>query len=373
MEKLKTIRPSIRSADRIPVTIVGAGPVGLLLAGLLGRQGREVRVIEQREKKPAGSMAIGITPPSLDILEKLDLKSAFVNGGVTIEKARVFENRMPVGELDFRKSENAILSFPQIGTLTLLEEKVSEFSTVSVERGKKFTEQDLEDAEGWVIACDGSQGTLREMAGIPGRGHTYGVGFVMADFPDEEKLGADARLYFSAEGAVESFPLPQLLRRWIAQVTSDAGMDLLRSRVLAAAGIDLQGRESGPLNAFSPRWFLANQYVKDKVILCGDAAHVMSPIGGQGMNTGFGDAMMLAEILRDPTPVRLSLYTSERKKAFRIAARRAALGMWLGTRLGVSASRARATLLKILLHSQVSEKTLVRCYSMRNLPHPCNS
>lgn len=329
-------------------------------------------MIEQRLRPPKGSMAIGITPPSLDILDRLDLKSEFVRNGVMIRNARIFENRQPVGELNFRDSENSILSFPQIGTIELLEKKAATYDTVRIKRGKAFTEEDLKNAPGWVIACDGSHGSLRETAGIGGTGSFYGVSFVMADFPDLEGLGADARLYFSAAGAVESFPLPGSKRRWIAQVPRDAELQTLMDRVEAAAGIDLRNRSSSPLCSFSPRWFLADTFRRGNVFLCGDSGHVMSPIGGQGMNTGFGDAMMLSEILQHPDPAAQAAYTRERRRAFRIAARRAALGMWLGTRKGPAASLLRAWGLKTGLRAPWTQQTLVRSFSMRNLPHPCN-
>jgi len=372
MSSLNPLPASRHHPDGSPLTIVGAGPVGLLLGALLGKQGRDVRILEQRVLKPEGSMAIGITPPSLDILEKLDLKTAFLQNGVLIRKAHVFENQKAVGELVFRSSENAILSFPQLETLKILEEKIAEFPSVTLERGKTFTEEDLEEAEGWVVACDGSKGALREMAGIRGQGHRYGVSFVMADFPDLENLGSDARLYFSKDGAVESFPLPDTQRRWIAQLPYPSTLEDLMDRVKDAAGMDLRDRSSSPLCSFSPRWFLADRYVSGHVILCGDSAHVMSPIGGQGMNTGFGDAMMLSEVLSSPSASRLHCYTQERQKAFRIAARRAAAGMWLGTRKGKMASRLRAAALKTMLGIPGTHHTLARSYSMRNLPHPCN-
>lgn len=362
----------MRLNTHIPITIVGGGPVGLLLACLLGRQGKEVRVIEKRTKLPESSMAIGITPPSLDILNLLGLKEDFLAQGVLIQKARIYENQKPVGQLNFRNSENAILSFPQFGTINLLRNKVSEFKSVTYEEGRAFTEDDFNQNQGWVIACDGARSHLRGLAGISGKSHDYGVHFIMADFPDHERLGPDARLYFSRDGAVESFPLPGQARRWIVQVKGPSDLSILKQRVLAAAGVDLSDRESGPLNPFSPRWFLADSYFQNNVILCGDAAHVMSPIGGQGMNTGFGDAMMLAEWLSSPTASGLKNYTRQRQKAFRIASRRAAVGMWLGTRRGSLASALRKQTLSALLGIAVSEKTLARSFSMRNLPHPCN-
>jgi len=360
------------SKTKEPITIVGGGPVGLLLACLLGQKGKEVKLLEKRISLPDSSMAIGITPPSLDILDLLGLKQTFLEKGVMIQQAEIFESGKPVGTLDFRSSGNYILSFPQFGTMEVLEQKASEFPTVSIERGVTFGQEELEGSPGWVIGCDGAHSKVRAFANIKGRSHSYGVEFVMADFPDHEELGNDARIYFSPSGAVESFPLPGQKRRWIAQVEKQGDLTTLVERVQESSGIDLRDREAEPLWSFCPNRFLVETYVKENLVLCGDAAHVMSPIGGQGMNTGFGDAMMLAEILEAPSLSKLTQYTNERQKAFRIASRRVALGMWLGTRRGKLASGFRGTLLKQALNSAKANHTLVRTFSMRNLPHPFN-
>lgn len=359
-----------------PVHIIGAGPVGLLLACLLGQQGRQVFLYEKRRELPAASMAIGITPPSLEILHHLGLRHTFLARGVRIPAAQVFEDLTPVGALRFRSSETQILSLPQFGTVSLLREKLADFPTVHFQEGREIHPQDLSALPGWQIACDGWRSRLREAAGIPLRHKSYGVHFVMADFEDVEDLGPEARLYFSRSGAVESFPLPGRRRRWIAQVVPPAEPDLntLFERGSQAAGIDLsRRRQTGPLCPFSPAWSLAATYVRDRLLLCGDAAHTMSPIGGQGMNTGFADAWMLAKVLQDPAPARLTAYTRERQRAFRTAARRVALGMHLGTRTGTAASRLRAHLLRTALHHPGFSNTLARTFAMRNLPHPLQS
>lgn len=355
-----------------PIQIIGAGPVGLLLACLLGRRGLEVEVYEKRVELPRCSMAIGITPPSLDILNQIDLKAAFLRAGVLIRRARVFENQRPCGNLDFRHSEEEILSFPQFGTLTLLRQRLAEFPNIHLHEAVEVTPDLLGSLPGWIIACDGANSPTREHLHIPVRRKSYGLHFVMADFPDPEDLGPDARLYFSPRGAVESFPLPDQRRRWIAQcVKSDTpDLDTLFQRVRDAAGIDLRQREHGPVSPFAPYRALVESYVSGQVILCGDAAHVMSPIGGQGMNTGFADALHLARILPDPSPEALQTYTRQRRQAFRVAARRAAMGMYLGTRTGTVASAGRASLLRFALREPRLHRALARSFAMRNLPQP---
>lgn len=351
------------------IHIAGAGPVGSLLTCLLGRAGREVTVWEPRMELPDCSMAIGITPPSLDILDDLGVGDRFRDQGVQIERARVFENGQECGELRFRPSEGAILSLPQSGTLQILRDTLQQYPSVTFRLGEAFPE-DLLREDGRVLACDGAKSGIRRRTGIPFHTHAYGVRFVMADFPDAEELGPDARLYFSAQGAIESFPLPGKQRRWITQVTpgSEPGLPYLIERVRKAIGIDLAVRPSSPAWPFDPAWGLAERYHEGNVILCGDAAHQMSPIGGQGMNTGFADALHLARALENPTPAALRTYTRVRQKAFRAAARRAAWGMWLGTRTGPAWSPVRRHLLALALGHRIPHNTLARTFSMRNLP-----
>jgi 2-polyprenyl-6-methoxyphenol hydroxylase-like FAD-dependent oxidoreductase len=176
-----------------PLHIIGAGPVGLLLACLLGKRGERVNVYEKRMGLPPCSMAIGITPPSLDILEQVDLKAEFLRQGISIRRAQVFENHTCCGILDFRPSENEILSFPQFGTEQLLRQRLSEFPTVHLHEGVEITPDQLTSLCGWMIACDGADSPIRTHLGIPVRHTSYGHRFVMADFPDHENLGPDAR------------------------------------------------------------------------------------------------------------------------------------------------------------------------------------
>ena len=84
------------------VALIGAGPVGLLLANLLAKRGIRVRVVEERNQALRNSMAIGITPPSLNILKELGLDRSFIARGIPVTTVKVFENGRPLGEPDRR-------------------------------------------------------------------------------------------------------------------------------------------------------------------------------------------------------------------------------------------------------------------------------
>jgi 2-polyprenyl-6-methoxyphenol hydroxylase-like FAD-dependent oxidoreductase len=342
------------------ITIIGAGPVGCVLALLLAKQGKQSHLIEKRTELPSASMAIGITPPSLQILDELGLGGAFRSAGVLIPAARVFEEGKEVGRLQFRSSEDQILSLPQFGTLRMLRDAVRQNPSIQFEEGREIRARDMEDLPGWIIGCDGAKSLVRKVAGIKVKRKRYPCRFVMADFPDVEELGPEARLYFTAAGAVESFPLPGGMRRWVTQRIGEAPGDLttVLQRVGETTGIDLSDREAGTPWAFQPERMLAETFAKDRFILCGDAAHTITPIGGQGMNLGFGDAAHLAEQFT-------TSYTSVRRKAFQRASLRVAAGMRLGAATGTFTSVVRAHVLRHSLACAWSHNRIADIFTMR--------
>ena len=379
---------------------MGAGPVGLLLANLLGRHGVNVLVAERRVRPPRGSMAIGITPPSLALLKDLALDREFVRRGVPIDTARVFENGALLGDVDFSRlpaEHRFILSLPQSETAALLRRNLEVFPSVRVLDGVEFLEHRaiaggvqvrLRDVDSgavselsaaYLVGCDGHRSRVRRQAGIRSRTRSYRARFLMADFEDDTRLGDEAHLYFGRDGSVESFPLPQGRRRWIVleqkhRTPQEGPAETVMRLVAERTGFDLSASAVLFESMFQPQRSLARRYGRGRVVLCGDAAHVMSPIGGQGMNTGFADAAHLAEALRvaleRPVEARpaFAAYARLRQHAFNVAATRAACGMWLGTRRGPLSSRLRATLIEKVLFRPAVREQLAPYFAMLTLP-----
>lgn len=356
--RVRSIKAPTRRPTDHDVAIVGAGPVGLLLAALLGQKGLRVLIVDKRTAPPAHSQAIGITPPSLEILSRLGLDHDFVREGVAIRDCQVHGNSAYLGCATFRGLPGAhrcILSLPQQQTVALLESRLALMPNVTLRRGLTVTNvcQDAEMAtlfsQGfsttarWLVGCDGHNSRVREIIQMRASGASYGCHFLMGDFVDRTAFNDAAHLWFTREGAVEAFPQPGGRRRWIVQtprpVTENAH-GLISEIVRRRTGTLLAVADQQSQSPFSPRWLQAEQYHDGRVILCGDAAHLMSPIGGQGMNTGWADAEFLADVLaaieqrqEAPLPL-LAAYDRCRHRASNAAIARAARGMWLGTRTG---------------------------------------
>lgn len=380
------------------VVIVGAGPVGLLLGNLLGAGGVRTLVIDKRGSGPEASMAIGLTPPSLSLLNTLQLDQPFIAAGIRVDQAVVHGNKEQLGRLSFRTLPGPypfILSLPQAETVQRLEDRLSDWPQVTLRRGAELLA--LEQASGrvtarlqerdalqpqsvscdFLVGADGGRSRVRQMAGIPTVTGNYPQRFVMGDFADKSNFGPQAHLFFTRHGSVESFPLPEGRRRWVVQADErleQVPPGFLSTEICRRTGIDLAGSEAYFTSTYTVARLLARHYHEGRIALCGDAAHLMSPVGGQGMNVGFADAAWLATVLiaccRDGAEAEplLTNFSQNRRKAARIATARAARGMWLGTRCGRLSCLWRDPLLRLLLAPPLRQR-LPPYFAMLTLPY----
>lgn len=353
-------------------------------------------LLEKRPEIAPASMAIGVMPPSLRRLEWLDLAAPLVEAGCRVSRATVLSERGCLGTLELGGLPgpfNYVLSIPQGDLVRLLRDRLRAWPRVRLLLGREV-QGIAQDAQGvavdvrdvvtgaltavssrFVVACDGSRSPTRECIGITVEGKTYAPSFMMGDFPETTAWTGEARLFFTATGSIESFPLPGGMRRWVIQsgpVAPDAAA--IVQRVGDVTGVDLEAGRAEWVTCFTPERRLCREYFKGRVVLCGDAAHVMSPIGGQGMNTGLADAWHLSRVLQRlcatgeaPGPL-LERYARCRRHAFRVAANRAARGMWLGTLKGELAAAMRSVFVRRVLFGPLMRDRLAPYFAMLTIP-----
>jgi 2-polyprenyl-6-methoxyphenol hydroxylase-like FAD-dependent oxidoreductase len=389
------------------VLIVGAGPVGLFLGCRLAQLGISFKILEKRTSRFQHSRSIGIHPPSLEKLEPLGVVSEILQRGTHIARGYGFINTTYVGCLDFSscpKPYNFVVTLPQFETEAILEKRLCELAPASLLRGfevvgvqqndegvivelqnDKMTK--LENKEPttnkqqqttkleakYLIACDGKDSVVRQLVSIPFQGRDYPDTYLMGDFADNTRFGADAALYLTDEGLIESFPLARSVRRWVAKTNDrviEPSVELLAELVKKRIQHQLPLETNSMLSSFGVQRYLADTFVNNRVLLAGDAAHVLSPIGGQGMNLGWLDAWAVAEVLENillknkDASEQLKNYDQSRKKAARIAIRRAEFNMLMGrkTRFGF----AKYALARVLLKEPFASR-LARVFTMRGL------
>lgn len=361
--------------ERCDVAIVGGGPVGLLSGTLLARAGVDVRVLERDQVPVRHSRAIGIHPPGLACLARAGAAEPLCALGVRVRRAHAVSEERLLGSVTFARLPGPypfVLCVPQSETERVLAARFAAVASEPVRWGHEVLacarhaggsvlsvhspggSYDL--AARFVVGCDGKYSLVRSSVPIGFRGGAYGPRFAMMDVRDETQLGADAAIFLAREGLVESFPLPRGMRRWVVELReardSIDETELQRS-VAARTGLTAPAVTAEMMSTFTAEYYLAARFVDARLALAGDAAHILSPIGGQGMNLGWLDAAALADVLQAalaaPERARalLAAYNEARRAAARAAARRARLYLLLGCARRFS--RARNVVIRGLL------------------------
>jgi len=307
-------------ADVLDVLVVGSGPVGLTLAGDLARRGLRVAAVDKGPGPTDKSKALVLWPRTLELLCAAGIVEPFLAAGIKGRGARLFGRDGQLAWMDLTKNDSAYpfaLLIPQSATERRLDD-AARAAGAAIERNTellRFTaEADgvravLRDAGGderevraaWLVGCDGAHSSVRHALGIAFGGVVENHDWALADVRLVGDLPRDEmRMFLHPDGAVAIFPLPPDRHRVIVELGPKHG-DQPRDPTLDDIQALLDQRAPG-LRAEDPAWlggFCINErqvptYRIGRVFLAGDAAHVHSPAGGQGMNTGMHDAFNLA-------------------------------------------------------------------------------
>ncbi|MET7756416.1 FAD-dependent monooxygenase [Streptomyces sp. NPDC005389] len=335
------------AAARAPdtaVTVIGAGPVGLALALDLARRGIPVRVVERDEKRFQGSRAKGIQPRTLEVLDDLGLADAARAAGGAYPPMGLHVGPFTKAWQMHATAPDSIgtpypdvLLLPQYATTALLHDAVERMG-VRVDFGARAVEI-TQDEEGctvrledgrvlgsrYVVGADGGSSTVRKAAGIAFEGTTDGTDRMILVDAVVDGLSRDHwHVWPRPRGrSIAACPLPgddgrfqimiKIRRDDPVDLTGPALAALLRRR----AGASLTLRDITWTSVFRPNIRLAERYRNGRLLLCGDAAHVHTPAGAQGLNTGVQDAhnlgWKLQQVLAGADDTLLDSYERERR------------------------------------------------------------
>ncbi|PRX97751.1 FAD-dependent monooxygenase [Allonocardiopsis opalescens] len=340
--------------EEAEVVVVGAGPVGLLLGCELARRGVDVRLFDAKAAgTPTGARGRGLTPRSLEVLDDLGVADAVYARGRRNPATLLYDGARVVREVDpgtdpaneptpDSPHRCSYVELPQQATEAILTERLAE-AGARVESGWTLTGLDARPGHatavveadgavrrvraGYVVGCDGGHSTVRGLAGIGFRGETwesehYITGCVELDGLDPDRL----HVWPDPGAGIVALSRQRELGLWVffAAVAPDAGGELPPPTAATLRRIfdqrcGLPGVAFGATSATStwrPNIRMAERFRAGRVLLAGDAAHVHSPSGGQGMNTGIQDAYnlgwKLAHVLRGAPEALLDSYQAER-------------------------------------------------------------
>ena len=300
--------------------IVGAGPTGLVLALWLTRFGVSVRVIDKTAEPGTTSRAVGVQARTLELYRQMGIADAMVERGVKVGGVNLWGRGAKAARVPFRHIGEGLspfpylLVFPQDAHERLLIERLDALG-VKVERRTELARFDqqrdgvratLKRPDGseeiceaaYLAGCDGAHSTVREALAINFPGGSYSGLFYVADV-EASGPSIDDEIHVDLDDGdfLGIFPLDGKGRvRLIGRVRQEPSRELTFD--------DIRGRaiEHMRLTITKVNWFstyrvhhrVADRFREGRAYLLGDAAHIHSPVGGQGMNTGIGDAVNLA-------------------------------------------------------------------------------
>ncbi|MBV9231012.1 MAG: FAD-dependent monooxygenase [Chloroflexi bacterium] len=306
------------------VLIIGAGPTGLAIANLLVRFHINFRMIDAKAGPVDESRALVMHSRTLELLDKLDLADQAIASGQKMMAVDVLVNGKPAAVLSLNAPGSQVspyqysLVYEQSQTERLLLERLKDFGS-KIEWNTRLLSLTQTDREAtavirrsdgreetitaaYVLGADGANSTVRHVLGTPFEGGTYTYGFFLADVEMTWPRGRDKwYLNLTREGFYSFFPMYGGNRfRIVASVTpeqitkGELTFEELRELLAHQHGLGITVTSANWISIYRVHHRMAKQFRVGRCFLVGDAAHIHTPAGGQGMNTGIGDAFNLA-------------------------------------------------------------------------------
>lgn len=325
---------------RYQVIVVGAGPTGLTLAAELKRLDIAALIFDKLQSGANTSRAAVVHAKTLEMLEPLGVSDELIESGLQIQQFRLRNPSGPISTISFKDLKTKYpfgLLCPQSRTEAILLRRLESlggdverpWELVRAEAGEAGVQVEFRnDGESrnvtapFLVGCDGMHSVVRQAAGISFEGGAYEESFVLADVEMEWGIPRDeVSLFLSEKGILLVAPLPGNLFRIVATVEQAPEQPQIEdfAQILRERGP--RDEEANIRNmAWSSRFHVhhrvASTMRRGCFLLAGDAAHVHSPAGGQGMNTGIQDAVTLAAALeraiRDGNEGALDVWSQER-------------------------------------------------------------
>jgi 2-polyprenyl-6-methoxyphenol hydroxylase-like FAD-dependent oxidoreductase len=325
------------------VLIVGAGPSGLMMAAQILRYGIQPVIIDSRQGPTHQSKALAVQARSLEIYRQLGIIEPVINGGKQAKGLNFHYAGKQEASFTINDTGKGLTPYPYIhiyqqsknerallGYLTDHSCPVYWNTTLSsLQQGTGVVDVTLNNQEqeysllcNWLIGADGAHSTVRKLLQIPFTGDTYPNQFYLADVV-LDKDSDQMNMYLTGKGFAAFFPMPEENTcRIVGNLNGkSAKKDLQFGDILPL----LQEKTRHPLSIKQCTWFttyrlhhrMAEKFSLGRCFLIGDAAHIHSPVGGQGMNTGLQDAYNLSwklagVINKHLNPAILNTYAAER-------------------------------------------------------------
>jgi 2-polyprenyl-6-methoxyphenol hydroxylase-like FAD-dependent oxidoreductase len=298
------------------VLIAGAGPVGLFLANECARRGLRCRLIEKCAGQSEYSKALAVFPRTLEIFDMAGIAAPFLEAANRVTSVAFVARRKPISHVTF-EPEGTLYPFvamvPQDVTEKILVDELCqkggtvEYETALVSavemdgriiatldrKGEQF-----QTTAQFLVGCDGAHSVVRHLLNLPFEGAQYQASFMLADVETNDVLpGQEMHLCTSESGPLAIFPMSKTRRRIVATLErpeDDApSLEFVRTVIAQRAPEGFEARSLHRSSYFRIHHRQVSRMNVGRIFIAGDAAHIHSPFGGQGMNTGLQDAWNL--------------------------------------------------------------------------------